>query len=88
MRFASTIWNAGFKSYGQASADYLQGLKQKLPDSGHRVVHLVTTDPWDGRRNTEKGDIPVDELSEADLAWLNAPQGGMWASQRYLVCRL
>ena len=84
----STAWSSGFKSYGLASADNLEGLKQKLFESGHQKVHLVRVDAMDDSWSYEKSSIPVEALSEADVAWLNEPQDGMWASRRYLVCRL
>ena len=88
MMFVSTAWNAGFKTYGMASAENLEGLKLKLLESGQQKVHLVSVDAMDDSWSYEKSNIPVEELSEADLAWLNVPQEGRWASQRYLVCRL
>jgi hypothetical protein len=88
MIFVSTAWNAGFKTYGMASAESLEGLRQKLLASGHQKVHLVRVDAMEDSWSYEKSNIPVEALSEADLAWLNVPQDGRWASQRYLVCRL
>jgi hypothetical protein len=84
----STAWSSGFKSYGLTSAENLEQLKLKLIESGHQTVHLVSVDAMDDSWSHEKSNIPVAELSEADLAWLNEPQDGRWASRRYLVCRL
>ena len=84
----STAWNAGFKTYGFASAENLEQLKAKLVESGHQKVHLVRVDAMDDLWSYEKSNIPVEELSAANLEWLNVPQEGMWASRRYLVCRL
>ena len=88
MIFVSTAWDSGFKAYGTASAENLEGLKLKLLQSGQQKVHLMCVDAMDDSWSYEKSNIPVEELSEADLAWLNVPQEGRWASQRYLVCRL
>ena len=60
----------------------------RLLESGHGKVHLMCVDAMDDSWSYEKSNIPVEELSAADLAWLNVPQEGRWASQRYLVCRL
>ena len=84
----ATAWNAGFKTYGFAGAENLEQLKAKLVESGHLKVHLVRVDAMDDLWSYEKSNIPVNELSEAHLEWLNVPQQGMWASARYLVCRL
>lgn len=88
MIFIATAWNAGFRTYGTASAESLEGLRQKLLESGQQKVHLVYVDAMDDSWSYQKSNIPIEELSEADLAWLNVPQEGRWASQRYLVCRL
>ena len=88
MIFVSTAWDSGFKTYGTASAEDLEGLKLRLLESGHQKVHLVCVDAMDDSWSYEKSNIPIEKLCEADLAWLNVPQEGRWASQRYLVCRL
>ena len=88
MIFVSTAQDTGFKNYGLISADDLEQLKQKLLESGHRVVHLVSVDAMDGDWSYQKSNIPVAELTEADLAWLGEKQEGRYASSRYLVCRL
>ena len=88
MIFVPTAWDSGFKTYGTASAESLEGLRQKLLESGQQQVHLVRVDAMDDSWSYEKSNISIGELSEADLAWLNVPQEGRWASQRYLVCRL
>ena len=84
----ATAANHGFKTYGHASAVDLEDLRAKLRESGHRVVHLVSVDAMDGDWLYVKSNIPVEALSEADLAWLNESQEGRWASQRYLGCAL
>jgi len=84
----STAGNQGFKTYGQVSAADLEELRARLRESGHRVVHLVSVDAMDGDWLYVKSNIPVEELSEADLAWLKEPREGRWASQRYLGCAL
>jgi hypothetical protein len=84
----TTAWSAGFKAYGCPSVENLEQLKAKPVKSGHRVVPLMGVDAMDGDWLYVKSNIPVEELSEADLAWLREPQEGRWASQRYLGCAL
>lgn len=79
-----TAWRSGFKVYGFASATSLEDLKQKLRETGHKYVHLVSTDPWDDSWCREKSNILIDELSDADIAWLRERDG----PDRYLVCKL
>lgn len=83
-----TACDSGFKNYALATAEDLESLRRKLIESGHRVVHLISVDAMDGDWTYVKSNIPVGNLSEADLAWLNEPLEGRWASQRYLGCSL
>lgn len=80
-------WGGG-KSYGFVTAEHLDDLKKLLVDSDHKFVHLVQKDPWDNCLDSVKSDIPVSDLSDADIEWLEASQDSMYSCQRYLVCNL
>ncbi|MFP5383575.1 MAG: hypothetical protein ACLGHG_05860 [Gammaproteobacteria bacterium] len=79
-----TAWRSGFKVYGFASAASLDDLREQLRETGHRYVHLVSTDPWDDRWYYVRSNIPVDDLCYEDVAWLRERDG----PDRYLVCKL
>ena len=83
-----TAWCSGAKSYERVNAGSLEELKEKLRNAGHATVQLLSVDAMDDAWSYEKSDIPIEELSEADVAWLEERREGFYASRRYLVCRL
>ena len=63
-------------------------LKKKLLEAGNEVVHLLLVDPWEDDWSYAKSDIPVDELEEKYIKWLEKEQVSEYSSERYLVCSL
>ena len=78
----------GMKSYSAISAENLEELKKKLLETGHKVVHLLSVDPWEDNWSYVKSDIPVQDLEDKHIKWLEKVQVSEHSSSRYLVCRL
>ncbi len=78
----------GMKVYNAISAENLEELKKKLLETDHKVVHLLLVDPWEDDWSYAKSDIPVNDLEEKHIKWLEKEQVSEYSSDRYLVCRL
>ena len=84
----STAYSCGIKEYSSVAVDNLEDLKNILVNSGHTVVSLIKVSPWDDSWSYFKSDISVDQLSDADIAWLNKCTDSLYRESRYLKCKL
>ncbi|BDQ36839.1 hypothetical protein SYK_11990 [Pseudodesulfovibrio nedwellii] len=84
----STAYSSGFKVYSSVTVEDIEDLKKKLVESGHGVVSLIRVSPWDDSWSYVKSDIPVGEISDADITWLNKCSNSLYSDSRYLKCKL
>lgn len=68
-------------------AEDLDDLKNKLINYGNNFVKLIRVNAWDGSWSTEKQKIPVNDLSEADIAWLQKHEASTDRDGRCLECK-
>lgn len=78
----------GIKVFSVASAENIDDLKRKLLETNHKVVHLLSVDPWYGEWSFVKRDLPVNDLEQKHINWVMKVQMSEHASDRYLVCNL
>lgn len=83
----STVKFAGFgiTTYSVVIAENMDELRKKLHGIGQRSVSFCEKGKYDDSPSWYKSDVPVDEISEEDLAWLS---GGNEYVSHYLCCGL
>jgi hypothetical protein len=73
------------KSYSTRCFASLEDLQRAIVANGWKAVHLVAVNRWDGSWDFHASDIPVQELRQNHLDWLEYPEA---ADSRHLVCGL
>jgi hypothetical protein len=88
MKSISIASGGSIKEYDWLEFTDLDDLKKKLIATGHEVVHLILVSPWDDSWTKVKQDILVNDLTEADIAWLNKEITTLHSDSRYLQCNI